>query len=160
MLTVSPIPSSRRTAAERNSAMANTQKTAIVTGASQGIGAGLVDAFLKRGYNVVANSAKHRQNKPVSGVADISRWSVETSATRKRPQRSRRRPYPGSAVSMCWSTTRVSSSRSPYHRVHVRRIQHVGFHDARGLSLRFPAIGQANVAAERRQHRQRINHPR
>ena len=36
--------------------MANTQKTAIVTGASQGIGAGLVEAFLKRGYNVVGNS--------------------------------------------------------------------------------------------------------
>jgi NAD(P)-dependent dehydrogenase (short-subunit alcohol dehydrogenase family) len=32
------------------------QKTAIVTGASGGIGAGLVDAFLKEGYNVVATS--------------------------------------------------------------------------------------------------------
>lgn len=31
-------------------------KTAIVTGASQGIGAGVVDAFLKGGYNVVATS--------------------------------------------------------------------------------------------------------
>jgi len=30
--------------------------TIIVTGASQGIGAGLVQAFLERGYNVVANS--------------------------------------------------------------------------------------------------------
>ena len=36
--------------------MINTRKTAIVTGASQGIGAGLVEAFLERGYNVVANS--------------------------------------------------------------------------------------------------------
>ena len=36
--------------------MANTQKTAIVTGGSQGIGAGLVKSFLDRGYNVVANS--------------------------------------------------------------------------------------------------------
>jgi len=32
------------------------KKTAIVTGASQGIGAGLVEAFLKAGYNVVATS--------------------------------------------------------------------------------------------------------
>src|ERR1700688_1481847 len=31
-------------------------KTAIVTGASQGIGAGLVEAFLKESYNVVATS--------------------------------------------------------------------------------------------------------
>ena len=36
--------------------MANTQKTVIVTGGSQGIGAGLVKAFLDRGYSVVANS--------------------------------------------------------------------------------------------------------
>jgi NAD(P)-dependent dehydrogenase (short-subunit alcohol dehydrogenase family) len=31
-------------------------KTAIITGASRGIGAGLVGAFLKQGYNVVATS--------------------------------------------------------------------------------------------------------
>jgi len=36
--------------------MSDQKKTAIVTGASQGIGAGLVSAFLKEGYNVVANS--------------------------------------------------------------------------------------------------------
>ena len=36
--------------------MVSTRKTAIVTGASQGIGASLVRAFLDRGYNVVANS--------------------------------------------------------------------------------------------------------
>ena len=36
--------------------MASKQKTAIVTGASQGIGAGIVRSFLDLGYNVVANS--------------------------------------------------------------------------------------------------------
>jgi NAD(P)-dependent dehydrogenase (short-subunit alcohol dehydrogenase family) len=36
--------------------MASKQKTIIVTGASQGIGAGVVKSFLDRGYNVVANS--------------------------------------------------------------------------------------------------------
>jgi NAD(P)-dependent dehydrogenase (short-subunit alcohol dehydrogenase family) len=36
--------------------MTNTQKTAIVTGASQGIGAAVVRAFLERGYNVVGTS--------------------------------------------------------------------------------------------------------
>ena len=38
--------------------MANSQQTAIITGASQGIGAGLVEAFLTRGYSIVANSRK------------------------------------------------------------------------------------------------------
>jgi NAD(P)-dependent dehydrogenase (short-subunit alcohol dehydrogenase family) len=32
------------------------EKTAIVTGASRGIGAGLVEGFLKEGYNVIATS--------------------------------------------------------------------------------------------------------
>ena len=36
--------------------MGTKQKTVIVTGASQGIGAGVVQAFLNGGYNVVANS--------------------------------------------------------------------------------------------------------
>ena len=36
--------------------VANTQKTVIVTGASQGIGAAVVRAFLDRNYNVVATS--------------------------------------------------------------------------------------------------------
>jgi len=36
--------------------MPHEQKTVIVTGASQGIGAGLVKTFLERGYSVVANS--------------------------------------------------------------------------------------------------------
>src|ERR1700758_4342166 len=36
--------------------MANNGKTVIVTGASQGIGAAVVKAFLERGYNVVGTS--------------------------------------------------------------------------------------------------------
>lgn len=36
--------------------MASTRKTVIVTGASQGIGAAVVNLFLERGYNVIANS--------------------------------------------------------------------------------------------------------
>ncbi|TCL68277.1 SDR family NAD(P)-dependent oxidoreductase [Rhizobium sp. BK251] len=36
--------------------MNNSRKVAVVTGASQGIGASLVDGFLKRGYRVVATS--------------------------------------------------------------------------------------------------------
>jgi NAD(P)-dependent dehydrogenase (short-subunit alcohol dehydrogenase family) len=48
--------------------MADTQKTAIVTGGSQGIGAGVVQAFLDRGYNVVANS----RNITKSGTFEAS----------------------------------------------------------------------------------------
>jgi NAD(P)-dependent dehydrogenase (short-subunit alcohol dehydrogenase family) len=41
-------------------------KTAIVTGASRGIGAGLVGAFLKQGYNVVATSRNVSQQLTAS----------------------------------------------------------------------------------------------
>jgi NAD(P)-dependent dehydrogenase (short-subunit alcohol dehydrogenase family) len=41
--------------------MTSKQKTVIVTGASQGIGAAIAQLFLDRGYNVVANSRKITQ---------------------------------------------------------------------------------------------------
>ncbi|MGE5217539.1 MAG: SDR family NAD(P)-dependent oxidoreductase, partial [Chloroflexota bacterium] len=46
--------------------MNGTPKTAIVTGASQGIGAGIVKAFFERGFNVVANSRRMTQSTEVA----------------------------------------------------------------------------------------------
>jgi len=43
-----------------------------VTGASQGIGAGLVKAFLDRGYNVVANSRNITKTNPFSASANLA----------------------------------------------------------------------------------------
>jgi NAD(P)-dependent dehydrogenase (short-subunit alcohol dehydrogenase family) len=43
--------------------MAGNQKTVIVTGASQGIGAGVVKAFLARGYNVVGTARSATKSK-------------------------------------------------------------------------------------------------
>jgi NAD(P)-dependent dehydrogenase (short-subunit alcohol dehydrogenase family) len=52
--------------------MANPQKTAIITGASQGIGAGLVEAFLKHGYNVVANSRNIIKTNPFQSSPNLA----------------------------------------------------------------------------------------
>ena len=46
--------------------MTSKQKTVIVTGASQGIGAGVVQAFLARGYNVVGTSRNATKSKELS----------------------------------------------------------------------------------------------
>src|SRR5215813_2187253 len=46
--------------------MSSQQKTAIVTGASQGIGAGIVKGFVARGFSVVANSRKVTQSTEVA----------------------------------------------------------------------------------------------
>ena len=46
--------------------MNNPPKTAIVTGASQGIGAGIVRAFLARGYNVVGTARNATKSRELS----------------------------------------------------------------------------------------------
>jgi len=52
--------------------MTNAAKTAIVTGASQGIGAGLVEAFLERGYSVVANSRNIGKRNPFAASSHLA----------------------------------------------------------------------------------------
>jgi len=66
--------------------MPNKGKTAIVTGASQGIGAGLVTAFLERGYNVVGssrNSSKSTSVNPSEKVALVDGDIGEASTAKK-----------------------------------------------------------------------------
>jgi NAD(P)-dependent dehydrogenase (short-subunit alcohol dehydrogenase family) len=46
--------------------MRNPRKTAIVSGASQGIGAGIVKAFVERGFNVVANSRRMSESTEIA----------------------------------------------------------------------------------------------
>jgi NAD(P)-dependent dehydrogenase (short-subunit alcohol dehydrogenase family) len=46
--------------------MSTQSKTAVVTGASQGIGAGIVNAFLARAFNIVASSRKVTQSTEVA----------------------------------------------------------------------------------------------
>src|SRR2546425_8098156 len=53
--------------------MNSTPKTAIVTGASQGIGAGIVKEFVERGFNVVANSRKVTQSTEVAASNQVAR---------------------------------------------------------------------------------------
>jgi NAD(P)-dependent dehydrogenase (short-subunit alcohol dehydrogenase family) len=43
------------------------KKTAIITGASGGIGEGLVEGFLAEGYNVVATSREANRRPPIAG---------------------------------------------------------------------------------------------
>ena len=52
--------------------MTNTQKTAIVTGGSQGIGKALVETFLNRGYSVVANSQNITKANPFPASANLA----------------------------------------------------------------------------------------
>lgn len=68
----------------------STDKVAIITGASRGIGAGLVDAYCKLGYRVIANSrtigeSSHPEVVAVAGdIADptTAEGLVETAVSR------------------------------------------------------------------------------
>jgi len=52
--------------------MSGQRKTAIVTGASQGIGAGIVKGFVERGFNVVANSRKMTQSTEIAASDHVA----------------------------------------------------------------------------------------
>src|SRR5258708_18886255 len=52
--------------------MSGPPKTAIVTGASQGIGGGIVKGFVERGFNVVANSRKVTQSTEVAASDHVA----------------------------------------------------------------------------------------
>ena len=52
--------------------MDSPRKTAIVTGASQGIGAGIVKGFVERGFNVVANSRKVTQSTEITASNHVA----------------------------------------------------------------------------------------
>src|SRR3954452_24024667 len=74
--------------------MSGRSKTAIVTGASQGIGVGIVARFVERGFNVVATSRKVTQSSEVTaservalvdghiGVPSTAAKIVETALSR------------------------------------------------------------------------------
>src|SRR5262245_20696560 len=49
-----------------------TRKTVIITGASQGIGAGLVNSFVERGYNVVATSRQASKSKAFQASSQLA----------------------------------------------------------------------------------------
>ncbi len=52
--------------------MSGPRKTAIVTGASQGIGAGIAKGFIERGFNVVATSLKMSKSTEVAASNDVA----------------------------------------------------------------------------------------
>src|SRR5947209_12038970 len=56
----------------RTHSMASNRKTVIVTGASKGIGAGIVKAFLARGYDVVGTARSATKSKELSASEHLA----------------------------------------------------------------------------------------
>ena len=91
--------------------MGTEQKVAVITGASQGIGAALVKAYRDRNYRVVATA---RSIKP-SNDDDVLAVAGDIADPKTAERVIVGSAWPGSAASTRWSTTPASSSpsRSP-----------------------------------------------
>src|ERR1043166_8163554 len=56
----------------KEASMSRQSQTAIVSGASQGIGAGVMKALAERGFNVVANSRRISESKEIAGYDKVA----------------------------------------------------------------------------------------
>jgi NAD(P)-dependent dehydrogenase (short-subunit alcohol dehydrogenase family) len=139
--------------------MANTAKTAIVTGASRGIGAGLVEAFLKRGYNVVANSRHITKANAFAASSNLALVDGDIG------DRNTAAKIVDTAVSKFGRIDVLINNAgvfipkpfTEYTTEDFNKLQHFSLHDACRLSLRVTARRKANVAAEIGQYRQHLN---
>lgn len=132
--------------------MSYPQKTTIVTGASQGIGAGIVKAFGERGFNVVANSRKVTQSTEVAAlnhVALVDGHIGEPATATKIVE---------TALSRFKSIDALVNNAGIFFTsrrgLHGRGLQVARLNECRALPVRHPTFHQANVNAEdRREHR-------
>ena len=101
--------------------MSSEQKVAIITGASQGIGAGLVKAFRDRNYRVVATSRSIKQ----AGDPDIVavRGDIGDPATAERVVRE--------AISRFGRDRHAGQQRRHLHRQALHRLHGGGLRHAR-----------------------------
>ena len=133
--------------------MSGPQKTAIVTGASQGIGAGIVKGFVERGFNVVANSRKVTQSTEVAAsdhVALVDGHIGEPATAAKIVE---------TALSRFKSIDALVNNAGifftkPFTDYTAEDFKSLVVDEPRGLPVRHPTLHQANVGAEdRREHR-------
>lgn len=128
------------------------KKTAIITGASQGIGAGLVEGFLKEAYNVVATSLEvsHKLTASPSLVlvdGDIGKQETAVKAVEAAIQRFRKHRCAGGEHRNLLDQT--------FHRLYYRGLPRPGLDQSVRIPLCHPAQCEADAETEigeRREH--------
>src|SRR6266699_5792281 len=121
------------------------KKTAIVTGASRGIGAGLVEVFLNEGYNVVATSRHVSQSLTASPhlvLVDGDIGKQETGAKKSRSCDQALRNH------RCSGEQCGNLPCQAFHGVYYRGLQCPGVDQSTGLPLHHPAHCEADAETE------------
>jgi len=88
------------------------KKTVIVTGASQGIGAAVVQAFLDRGYNVVATS-RNVSRAGFAASANLALVDGDIGHAATAPQRRRNGPFSPATGSAAGAGTAATFLAAP-----------------------------------------------
>ena len=136
------------------------RKTVLVTGASQGIGAALVNAFVERGYNVVATSRSVSQSAEIKASDRVALVDGDIGDAGDRKEGCRNSDQSDSAPSMPWSTTPASSSPSPSSTIRSKTSGSSSSTNLDGfIHLTQLAIRQMLAQKKRRQHRQHHDVP-
>ena len=128
-------------------------KTVLVTGASQGIGAGVVRAFLDRGYNAVANSRSITKSRTfgTDGPSRARRRGHRRSQDGERDHQDGRRAI---RLDRRRGQQRRNLLHQALHRVHPRRFQGVALDEPRRFHLSHSTCDRANAPAKvGREHR-------
>ena len=118
--------------------MPGESKTVIVTGASQGIGAGVVTAFLEKGYRVVANSRSITRTGPFtpSDTARSGRRGHRRGRDGREDRRDRRRSI---RVDRRARQQRGHLLHEGVHRLHGRGFQVARLDEPRRASFTSPS---------------------
>jgi len=126
------------------------QKTAIITGASRGIGAGLVEAFLKQGYNVVATSRNVSQTLTASTALVLIDGDIGKPETAAKAVEAAIKNFGG--IDVLVNNAGIFLTK-PFTEFSTADFNAFGFNEPAGIPLHHSANCETDAEAEIRERR-------
>jgi NAD(P)-dependent dehydrogenase (short-subunit alcohol dehydrogenase family) len=123
--------------------MPKERKTVIVTGASQGIGAGLVGNFLERGYCVVANSRNVTKSDALGASDKLALVEGDIGAAETGAKICATATSKFGSIDALVNNAGIFFTKA-FHQLHARGLPDAGVHQAGKLHQHYPAPDQTN----------------
>ena len=121
------------------------KKTAIITGASGGIGAGLVEGFLREGYNVVATSREASRKLTASGSLILVDGDIGTQQTAGYAVEAAINNF--GIIDVLVNNAGIFLNQA-LHRLHHRGLRGPYLHQSFWILLHYSAHGQRDAETE------------